>query len=380
MRATIEDIREGSALSQALLTVLAWFTATRLVVVAIGFVGMATFVDHHSLVIGGPAALNPEAVWHRWDARWYERIAVHGYGYELETPQGQGAAAFFPLYPLTVGLLLDVLPFGSFFWVASTVSTAATLAACTLLVLALTTSADHARRVLLVLLTGAGSFYFTIPYTEGLFLLLVVATLVLTRRRAYLWAAAVAGLSAVTRVHGLALLAVPAVACWLDAELDPRARWRRLGAICLLFAAPVAAYMGMLAELQGSPHAFVERQAMWENASPYPFRAAIELVRDHPRRVQAYLHGGFWILYVGLLVRYWRRLPVGEALFCLGALVISTQQASFQGIYRYVAVLVPLTLGVADDRPGLRMALVVFNVIFGTIMILAYVTNNRLTV
>jgi Gpi18-like mannosyltransferase len=379
MLATIEDSRAFHPISRPWLTALVWLIASRLVIVAIGFVGVATFVDHHSLVIEGPAALSPQAVWHKWDALWYERIAVHGYGFELDTPRGQAAAAFFPLYPLAIGLLLAILPLGSFFWVGSAVSALCTLAACTLLVHALTDSLDHARRVLLVLLAAAGSFYFTIPYTEGLFLLLVVLAMVLTRRREYVWAGLIAGLAAVTRAQGLALIAIPLVACWLDTGLTPRSRGTRLAAIGALFAAPFIVYMLRLADLQGSAQAFIEQQAMWDNAAPYPFSAVVGLI-EFPRRVQSYLHGGFWLLYIGLLVRYRRRLPPGEILFCLGALLISTQQATFQGIYRYTAVLVPLVLGVADDRPDLRLAIVVLNVIFGTIMILAFVTNNRLAV
>jgi hypothetical protein len=43
-------------------------------------------------------------------------------------------------------------------------------------------------------------------------------------------------------------------------------------------------------------------------------------------------------------------------------------------------VLVPLTLSLADDRDDLRAAIVGINLVFGTIMILAFVTNNRLVV
>jgi len=66
--------------------------------------------------------------------------------------------------------------------------------------------------------------------------------------------------------------------------------------------------------------------------------------------------------------------------FCAGALLISTQQESFHGIYRYTMPLVPLAIGLSDDTPTVRTAVMVINLIFGTIMILAYVTNNRLTV
>jgi Gpi18-like mannosyltransferase len=80
---------------------------------------------------------------------------------------------------------------------------------------------------MLIMMTSAGSFYLSIPYTESLFLLLVVATMVATRGGHYAIAGVLAGLSATTRVHGLALIAVPVVACWLDAAQSPRGRWLR---------------------------------------------------------------------------------------------------------------------------------------------------------
>jgi hypothetical protein len=177
----------------------------------------------------------------------------------------------------------------------------------------------------------------------------------------------------------LALHAVPAIACWLDTALTSRERWTRVAAQATIFAIPVAAYLLMLASVQGSAEAFVERQALWDNSMPYPFRAVVGLF-EHPRRLPSYLDGAFWALYLGLLARYRRRLPPGEVLFCLGALIISTQQANLQGMYRYAAVLVPMVLAVAEDRADLRLALILFNVIFGVIMILAFVTNNRLVV
>ncbi len=364
----------------AVLAAIGWFTLTRLVVLAVGFTGVATFVDHHSLTIEGPSALSLEAVWHKWDALWYERIALFGYRYQLDTLQGQAAAAFFPLFPLTIGVLLSVLPFASFFWTGSIFSGACALAASTLVARYLAADLGQAYRILMVLLTSAGSFYFTLPYTEGLFLLLVVTTMVLTRRQQYVWAGLVAGLAAVTRVHGLALVAVPVLACWLEPSPGTRGRRAaRAGAAAGLFAVPIVLYLLFLADVQGSAQAFVDRQAMWNNAVPYPLKALVGLI-EFPRRVQSYLHGGMWLLYGGLACRYARRLPPGETLFCLGALLISTQQETFQGIYRYAAVLVPLALGVADDRRDVRAAVVAINIIFGTIMILAFVTNNRLAV
>ncbi len=355
------------------------FAGTRLVIALIGLTGVAAFVDQRALVVLGAPALDPEVVWHRWDALWYERIALHGYGWQLDTLPGQAAAGFFPLYPLTVALLLRLWPGASFFWVASVWSNLLAVMALALLARHLARSSGEAARTVGLILTAAGSFYLSIPYTEGLFLLLVVLVMMTTRQRRYWLAGLLCGLAVTTRAHGLALIAIPLIAGWRDAGTPMSRRAAHLAAALVLFAAPIAIYLAHLADVQGSAQAFVERQAMWSNDQPYPFKAIVGLV-EFPRRVGSWLHGGFWALYVGLLVRCWRRLPLGEALYCAGALVISTQQDVFQGIYRYVVPLVPLMLALSDERPAVRYALLAINLIFGTIMILAFVTNNRLAV
>ena len=364
--------RPGLALAAA-------FAGSRLIIALIGVVAVATFVDQRTLVVAGAAALDPAVVWHRWDALWYERLAVHGYGWELDTLQGQAAAGFFPLYPLTIGLILRVLPGASFFWTAMIFSNVVALLALTLLVRRLARSAEEAAGAVGLILTAAGSFYLSIPYTEGLFLLLVVLVMIATRGRQYWLAGLLCGLAVTTRAHGLALLAIPVIACWRDEAAPAGRRLAHVGAALALFAIPTAIYLAYLADVQGSALAFVEQQAMWSNERTYPFKTLVALF-EFPRRVSGWMHGAFWGLYVALLLNAWTRIPLGEALYCAGALVISTMDESFHGTYRYVVPLVPLMLALTHARPLLRHALLVINLIFGTIMILAFVTNNRLAV
>jgi Gpi18-like mannosyltransferase len=362
------------------MTVATWFVATRLIIFALGVVGAGSFINQRTqTVLDNTSALNPSNVWHKWDALWYEEVAAFGYGRNLDTAHGQATAGYFPLYPSTVKFLRTVAPSASFFWTASVVSNLCALAALLLLVYGLIERDDTARRALAVMMLSAGSFYLSIPYAESLFLLLVVAVLVATKRRKYEMAGLLAGLSATTRVHGLALVAVPAVACWLDQSIAVRTRAVRTAAVVAVFSVPVLIYMAHLDQVQGSWFAFVSRQELWDNPSPYPFQALAGFFR-FPTRITGWLHGGFWFLYVGLLIRYWRRIPLGEALFCLGVFVISTQQEAFHGIYRYVVPLVPLTIAIADDRREVREGLLAFNIAFGVLMILAFVTYNRLTV
>ncbi len=362
-----------------LLALVTAFAGTRLIIALVGVAGVATFVDQRTLLVAGAAALDPAVVWLKWDALWYERLAVHGYGWELDTLQGQAAAGFFPLFPLTIGLLLRVLPGASFFWVATIFSNVVALLALTLLVRRLARSPEEAAGAVGLILTAAGSFYLSIPYTEGLFLILVVLVMITTRGRQYWLAGLLCGLAVTTRAHGLALVAIPVIACWRDEGAPAGRRLAHIGAALALFAIPVALYLAYLADVQGSALAFVEQQAMWSNERTYPFKTIVALF-EFPRRVSGWMHGAFWGLYVGLLVRTWKRIPLGEALYCAGALIISTLDESFHGTYRYVVPLVPLMLALTRERPAVRHALLAINLIVGTIMILAFVTHNRLAV
>ena len=373
----------------------AWFVGSRLVIAVLGTTGLATFAtlakdgSGTGAVQLSRAALNPENVWQKWDAVWYERIATNGYAHELDTPRGQATAAFFPLYPLTVQAVWKLVPSLSFFWIASLLSNLFTIVALWLLARSLIDPDTTAGRVFAVMMTSAGSFYLSIPYGEGLFLLLVVSTLVATRHRKYEVAGLLAGLAATTRAHGLALVAVPVAAAWLESKpglffagatskKSPGLLFRVIATL-VAFSVPVIAYLFFLANVHGSWDAMFARQALWDNPTPYPFQAVVGQF-SAPTRISGWLHGVYWIMAGALVWKYRRRLPLGETLFCVGALLISTQQDTFHGVYRYVTPMVPLMMAVAADDERTRLGFIGVNLVFGVLMILAFVTNNRLAV
>jgi len=362
--------------------VCVWFLLSRLAIYAVGVVGATTFLHQRTLTTLHQGAIDPAVSWHQWDSLWYEDIARFGY-----TPQPDKSsterAAFFPLYPAVVGVLLTIVPGVSFFWMATIVSNACSLLAL-LLIARIAESRggiDAVGRLLVVVLTSAGSFYLSIPYAEGLLLLLIVVTMVLSDREGYRMSAVAAGLGAVTKPHGAALILVPVVEFLARSRgsLELR-RLTRLAAIVIIAMVPSVIYLVFLARAVGNPLAFAEAQESWGAANPYPLKALVGLVR-FPNWLSGWVHGGVWALYVGLLARYWRRLSLEHGLFCAAVLLVSTVQESFHGVYRYVVFLVPLFLAMAEDEdPRLRMAIVAFNLVLGVIMILAFVTHNRLVV
>jgi hypothetical protein len=149
-------------------------------------------------------------VWARWDSVWYLRIAEHGYH-----AAGEAAAAFYPLYPLTVAGLGRVLA-GHYVLAGLLISLSACFAAFSLLyrLAEERLGADGARRAVLYLAVFPTTFFLQALYGESLFLALALAAFALAERRRFTWAWLAAGLAVLTRVAGLALLPPLAIMAW----------------------------------------------------------------------------------------------------------------------------------------------------------------------
>jgi hypothetical protein len=155
------------------------------------FLGARLLLFAISVVGGGALALPPDQPptdagfpipnllpgWHmlftatqRQDAAWFLRLATSGYA------PGDGSAAFFPLYPLTVRLVAALPAIGPL-GAALIVSNAAFLGAL-IMVHALTRlelGTQAARRTVLFGAFFPTAFFLLAPYTEPLFLLLSIA-------------------------------------------------------------------------------------------------------------------------------------------------------------------------------------------------------------
>jgi hypothetical protein len=143
--------------------------------------------------------------WARWDAGWYRHIATHGYADQAVGPAGQRNLAFYPVYPLAMRLvsLAGPEPLAAGILVSNT----AFLAALLLLhrMARARFGAEAAFRCVLLLSVFPFSFYFSAVYSEGLFLLLAVASLFLGAQGRWARASFCALLCGATRAPGLAL-------------------------------------------------------------------------------------------------------------------------------------------------------------------------------
>lgn len=170
--------------------------------------------------------------WNRWDTRWYDGIAL--LGYNIRGPDGFKNVAFFPLFPLLTRTLHDGIAdivrdvFGMAlpdkFWPPYLVPAMIVANVCALLGLAFLYALvrlDHGRpvaqrTVTLLALCPPAMFLFA-AYSEGPYLLCVVAFFYTLRLQRW-WQAGFWGLlTTAARPPGVVLI-VPFIMAWADAH------------------------------------------------------------------------------------------------------------------------------------------------------------------
>ncbi len=322
-------------------------------------------------------------VWARWDSVWFLRVAVHGYH-----AAGATAAAFYPLYPLGVGLLGRA--FGRHYVAGGiAVSLGATLGALFLLhrLAEERLGADGARRAVLYLALAPMALFLQAVYSESLYLLLALGAFLLAERRRWLPAGLVVGLALLTRAAGLALLPALALLAWRSP--DRRRAFACLGVGASLFAV----YPLWLWHSLGDPWAFARAQDVWHrhlsDAGPlggiwdglragwagieqlasgshtHAYWSAVSVADSDPFHVAAVnLESlAFLGLYVSLSVVAWRRFGAPYGLFCVASLAIPLSVPSARwpllSIPRFGLPLFPIFLALAylGGRPRVHTAI-----------------------
>lgn len=332
------------------------FVVVRLALVALALAGAAAIPPNPPADVPGWRAPRPEpgwataaTAWERWDALWFLRIAESGYR------DDDGSAAFFPLYPMTVRGVSWVIG-GHPLAAGLIVSNVACLAALVLLyrLSELEHGRDDARRTILYLSIFPTALFLIAPYSESLFLLLVVACFWFLRKGAFLSAGAVGALAAMTRSIGL-VLAVPIVIEALRARGHAR-RSDRWHALAGAFMAPIgtATYLAFWEVRSGDWLAPLRRQGGWLREFSPPWTTLVEGTQEPFRHLGAY-PGGYhlfdWILLIPILA---------------GAIWVTIRGRRSHAAYVWLSLLVPLSF-VFGGRPFMsvsRFALTMFPVFF----------------
>ena len=326
-------------------------------------------------------------VWARWDSVWFLRLAHDGYG-----GTEQAAAAFYPLYPLLVGLL-GRLMFGHYVLAGVLISLAAALG-CFVLLYQLAErrlGAAGARRAVLYLALFPFALFLQAVYSESLFLLLIMASFLLAERGNFLGAGVTAGLAWLTKPLGIALLPSLALIAWRSRD--------RGSALLRLAAAPAvfAVYPLWLWWRFGDPLEFVHAEEDWgrEISRLGPLGGLWDGLRAGWAGVRQLASGShterFWspvqdtdpmrvavinlenlaflALFVALTVVVWRRFGAPYGLFVALSLAIPLSVPSERwplvSMPRFGLALFPIFLALAaiGERPRVNTAILAISAV-----------------
>lgn len=213
----------------------------------------------------------------KFDTYFYLRIAETGYDrFSISEPHPPANWVFFPLYPLSAAMFAKLFPFLGLLGAGVLLSNlylAFALYFIYLIGLERGLNERSTRLVLFLLLIYPASIYFSLFYTESLFLLLSAMSVYFSLRKNFAVAFLAAGLATVTRVPGVANLIFVGGSLLLYKGF----RYRLSDLKYLLYAAlsviPLIAYFYYLKGLTGDFLAAIHEQTNWWRGKSLPFQA-----------------------------------------------------------------------------------------------------------
>ena len=327
-----------------------------------------------------------------WDSGWYFDIARHGYDFN---PERESNVAFFPLYPLLMRAI--AWPFGGSdraIWVAGIVVSVMAFAAALLVLHRVTErllgSREVARRTVLLISVFPFSFFFTVVYTEALFLLLTLLAVAAAYDSRWWRAGAWGGLAALTRPNGILIL-VPLAGLALASPGDLHARVRRLLPLGLIPAA-LAAFGAFLYHLSGDPLAWLHAQNAWGNSLGHrPWNQLLRLLSaleqyglydyffTSSRASFDLIHGLVGLVFLMLTPFVFARLGGPLGAYVLISLLVPLSSQSLEGIGRYAAVLFPAFMYLGSIKSSRAYeALLIVSALFFALFLSLFVLHHQI--
>ena len=363
------------------------FSVSRLLILALIVLTPQVTIDP---AMSRPGADATTLTLHRWpvarilrervtiaDSWWYQNIAKEGYDrrpFAIDKPYNW---AFFPLFPLLLraassvtgempltGMVLSSL----FFFIA--------LVLLHKLVGEFGLDEKDADRTIFYLAFFPFSYFFSIPLTESLFLVLTVGSFYAARREHWLWAGILGALASATRLSGLLLLPALAVLYWQKHRRvwPPRKEFLSL----LLIPTGLLSFMVYLYFITGNAFAFKDINIVWGRRFTFFFIPLLDYLRDPlllahywDFRILNFL-AAILALVCGFILLKWRWWSL--ATYTLASIFIALSSGVLQSHARYVMVIFPIymVLAVAGRNPRVDRSIRAVSLVLLTLVTLAF--------
>lgn len=214
-------------------------------------------------------------LWERWDADNYLYIAEHGY---TTVGEKRFLLVFFPLYPLLIALFEIIV--GSYLLSAFIVSGIASIALGLFfrLLVKLDFPEKTAQSAVIFLFIFPTSYFLHIPYTESLFLALVVGCFWAARTEKWIIAGILGFLACQTRINGIVLFPALLFEIWEQYRNTRKINWYWL--TIALVPLGFISYLVLNYIVTGTPFMFLEYQRQnWSRYLSVPFHGLWEKYR-----------------------------------------------------------------------------------------------------
>lgn len=322
-------------------------------------------------------------LWNRWDAPHYLDLAQAGY---TTTGNQRLWIVFYPLYPWAVRAVAYLFAWGDFLVAALLVSCAASLAAGLLLRrLALFDDPEPVARLSVVsLFIFPTSYFLHAPYTEGLFLALVVACFLAARADRWPLAGGLAALACMTRVNGLIL--VPALAAEAFARYRATRRFDPRWLCVLLAGLGTGVYLFLNKQVAGDWFAFSEiARSHWGKELAWPWEGVAAIFENAPSRTVGEAQFVVWqellFLLLGLVwtVWCWLRLRPSYGVWMALNWLLWASTSFILSTPRYTLVMFPVYIlfaRLAARRPFWGGLVAVWSLLSLALFVAEYVRGN----
>lgn len=300
--------------------------------------------------------LRPLATW--GDSGWY--LGIARYGYEQEPFNvGQHNWAFFPLYPLTLRAAAKIT--GGYEVTGMALSSIFLLFALVILhKLVLSDKGDQATadRAIFYLAFFPTSYFFSLPHTESLFLLVTVGSFYAARRERWWLAGILGALASATRFIGILMLPTLLLLYW-----QQHRRWPRLKELGFLLApAGLLCYMLYLRSITGNALAFKDTLAAWNRSGGFFLTPIINYLK-HPAEIAPPVGGGnFFLLHIAAVLtvifcayKLARAKDWALSFYALASALIPLSSQNLVSNTRYMMTVFPMYLILARAGESMRL-------------------------
>jgi len=305
-------------------------------------------------------------LWNRWDADQYLKLAKFGY-----TNASVWKAWFYPLYPWSIRIVAFLN--GNYLVSALVVSAASLFVAALLLrrLVEIDFSPQVALRSVWFFLIFPTAYFLHAPYTESLFLALVLGSVLAARREIWWLAGTLGALAWMTRANGIVL--VPALAVEAGYQLWKTKRWNWKWLWIALVPVGFGVYLFLNWRVTGDPFAaFRMRKTMSSTSVAWPWvgmRGALGIMMDwKPGQAEMVGTQEFVFALLGLIgvVVSWIKLRPIYAIWMTGNWLLFAGVTFLESMPRYTLTMFPIFIlfGLLSANRFWSVVLTVWSLLF----------------